>query len=75
MISPMLISMILRYCVLTFVLNNLNYSQFVNFLAKVTQPNFVEVQEMVSAGNSLDVNQYNQTVELMHSAKFSHLFL
>lgn len=51
------------------------FSQFVNFLAKVVQPNVVEVQEMVSAGNNLDVNQYNQTVELMHSAKFSHLFL
>lgn len=50
-------------------------SQYVNFLAKVSQPNMVEVQEMVSAGNNLDVNQYNQTVELMHSAKFSHLFL
>lgn len=51
------------------------FSQFVNFLAKVSQPNMVEVQEMVSAGNNLDVGQYNQTVELMHSAKFSHLFL
>jgi len=50
-------------------------SQYVNFLAKVSQPNLVEVVEMQSAGNNLDVNQYNQTVELINSPKFSHMFV
>lgn len=44
-------------------------------MAKVVQPNTVEVQFMQSAGNNLDVNQYNQTIDLMYSPKFSHLFV
>lgn len=44
-------------------------------MAKVVQPNAVEVQSMQSAGNNLDVNQYNQTIDLMYSPKYSHLFV
>lgn len=50
-------------------------SQFVHFLAKVVQGNAVEVQSMQAAGNNLDVNQYNEAVNLMHSPKYSHLFV
>jgi hypothetical protein len=47
----------------------------VHFLAKVVQPTAVEVMSMQSAGNNLDVEQYNQAVALIHSPKYAHLFV
>ena len=50
-------------------------SQFVSFTAKVVGNNAVEVQSMQSAGNNLNVDQYNQTVNMMYSPQFRHLFV
>jgi hypothetical protein len=43
-------------------------------MAKVVEPTVVEVQSICPAGDNLDLEQYNTSVEMMHG-KFKQLFM